>query len=336
MPQLSPRKLAGRGRQAFTLIELLVVIAIIAVLIALLLPAVQQAREAARRTQCKNNMKQLGLAIHNYHDVHNTFQPGYTQQKSGTSTFQGHSGNYFILPYLEQTNLYNTFNDILPMNNKTTVPGVFGATIVPGFLCPSDPGTEGLSTYGAGVLQAKTCYRMCAGSRPFYATSSSNDGVFMCVGPNARKATGAPVGTSTKIANITDGLSNTIAYGEHFLYDPNFDTYFSMNSSSLIKDWAWWYPAGVGDNGIQDLFCGSFAPVGYMTPFKMGDPGAPTTSTVWFTYQDMRLNAIGSAHTGGANVTLCDGSVRFVSNSMSQLTLGYLCQKADGNIVAEY
>ncbi len=106
---------ARRRLQGFTLIELLVVIAIIAILIALLLPAVQQAREAARRTQCKNNMKQLGLALHNYHDVANCFPPGYTQDnRYPTGGFQGHSVFYYLLPYIEQTNLYNTFDPLRP------------------------------------------------------------------------------------------------------------------------------------------------------------------------------------------------------------------------------
>lgn len=332
----NPNQRAIKNVRAFTLIELLVVIAIIAVLIALLLPAVQQAREAARRTQCKNNMKQLGLALHNYHDVHNILPPGYTQENNGG--YQGHSALYFLLPYFEQANLWSTFNANKPLTNKTTSAGVLAASVIPVFLCPSDPGSEGLSSYVSGgniYLHGKTCYRMNAGSRPFFATSSSNDGVFMCLGPAARKASTAPVGTATKIANLTDGLTNTIAFGEHSLYDPNFDTFITWNSNSALKDWAWWYPAG-GDNGIQDLFCGSFSAVGYNTPFKKGDPGAPGSQSAWYTYQDMRLNAIGSMHTGGANVTLCDGSVRFVSNSMSQITLGYLCQRADGNVTGEY
>jgi prepilin-type N-terminal cleavage/methylation domain-containing protein/prepilin-type processing-associated H-X9-DG protein len=336
MPQSSPRTHSVQRRRAFTLIELLVVIAIIAVLIALLLPAVQQAREAARRSQCKNNMKQLGLALHNYHDVHLTFPMGFSQEKQG-STYQGHSAYYFMLPFLEQTNIWTTFDANHPINNKTTTAGVLAATVVPVFLCPSDPGAVGLSVYTDGTQYGKICYRLNGGSRPVFPTSATNDGVFMCVGPasGTAKAASAPNGIAVTMAHVTDGTTNTNALGEHSLIDNNFDSFISFNSNSLLQNWTWWYPAG-GYNGLQDLMCGAFAPVGYTTPFKKGDPGAPTTASAWYTYQDMRMSAIGSAHTGGANVTLCDGSVRFVSNSMSQLTLQYLCQRSDGNIIGEY
>ncbi len=337
MPPTNPHGRPLKVRRAFTLIELLVVIAIIAVLIALLLPAVQQAREAARRSQCLNNMKQLGLAIHNYHDAHQIFPPGYTQE-SQSGVFQGHSGFYFILPYIDQANLHATFDSNHPINGKSTVPGMRAASVVPIFLCPSESGSRDLASYvsgGSTFLHGKTCYRMNGGSRPVFATSSTNDGVFMCIGPGARKATAAPKGICVNTALVMDGTSNTIAFGEHGLIDDNFDTFLSWNSNSLLKDWTWWYPAG-GDNGLQDFMCGSFAPVGYKTPWKKGDPGAPTTQSAWFTYQDMRISAIGSPHTGGANITLCDGSSRFVSNSMSQVVLGYLCQRSDGNVVGDF
>lgn len=320
--------------RAFTLIELLVVIAIIAVLIALLLPAVQQAREAARRSHCMNNMKQLGLAIHNYHDAHSTLPPGFTQTNQG-GTFQGHSAYYYVLPFIEQTNLFQTFNVNSPVSNKSTTPGLLSAATVPTFLCPSEPGALGLAVYTDGTQYGKTCYRLNGGSRPIFATSSTNDGVFMSIGAAARKASTAPVGSTMKMAYIIDGMSNTIAFGEHSLTDANFDTFVSFNSNSLIKDWSWWYPAG-GDSGLGDFMCGSFAQVGYTIPFKRGDPGAPTSASGWYIYQDRRLSAIGSAHVGGANITLCDGSTRFVSNSMSQVILGYLCQRADGNVIGEY
>ena len=122
-------------RRAFTLIELLVVIAIIAVLIALLLPAVQQAREAARRTQCRNNMHQLGLALHNYHDAHGTFPFGYIPRLGS----QGSTWGGMILPFVDETAIYNALNFDLPMDDPSRANRTAVAQTLEQFLCPSDP-----------------------------------------------------------------------------------------------------------------------------------------------------------------------------------------------------
>ncbi len=285
-------------------------------------------------------MKQLGLALHNYHDVANCFPPGYTQDnRYPTGGFQGHSVFYYLLPYIEQTNLYNTFDPLRPRNNVGTTPGVKSGTRIDAFLCPSDPGANpGYKQFNnLAEWYGATNYRANGGSRPIFATSSTNDGVFMAIGFSARKATTAPVGSCVKIAEVNDGTSNTIAFGEHSLWDPNFDTFTTAgwNSNDTINGWARWYPSG-GDAGLGNIMCGAFAPVGYTTPWRHGAAGAPTSSGAWFVFQDMRLNAIGSAHTGGANVTLCDGSVRFLSNSLSQTILTYLCQRGDGQVVGEF
>ena len=128
-------------RKAFTLIELLVVIAIIAVLIALLLPAVQQAREAARRTQCKNNLKQLGLAIHTYHDTAKVFPQAVFQNKatSGQWDWRLASPQVMLLPYIDQAPLYNSLNFNLSFNNGTANDTICNAAKLAAFRCPSDP-----------------------------------------------------------------------------------------------------------------------------------------------------------------------------------------------------
>jgi prepilin-type N-terminal cleavage/methylation domain-containing protein/prepilin-type processing-associated H-X9-DG protein len=328
----------------FTLVELLVVIAIIGILVGLLLPAVQAAREAARRMSCSNNVKQLSLSLHNFENTYKKFPEGFRQESltgplPGTSGFQGHSVFYHLLPYIEQTNLYNTMDDDFPKVNvaKTPADGK-AATPVSTFLCPSDvlaaepvPYPEtGTATeyYGA------TSYRANGGTRPVFAISSTNDGIFMATGPGARKASSAPAGVQVRFGDITDGTSNTIAFGELFHLDLNFDTFTSAGwtSGSTMRGWSRWYPAG-GDAGLSNIMCGAFAPINYRIPWKHGQAGAPGSRNAWFLTQDMRLSSFGSGHTGGANFGFCDGSVRFLSNSTDQLILGFYCQRNDGRVI---
>src|SRR5262245_16035146 len=129
-----------RSRKGFTLIELLVVIAIIAVLIALLLPAVQQAREAARRSQCKNNLKQIGLGLHNYHDTFGVFAPGFISSTSNSTTGigTGWASSAFILPYIDQAPLYNQLNTLTPINPSDATQLGLIRTVIGVYQCPSD------------------------------------------------------------------------------------------------------------------------------------------------------------------------------------------------------
>lgn len=331
------------AKSGFTLVELLVVIAIIGILVGLLLPAVQAAREAARRMSCSNNMKQLGLASHNFESTYKKLPPAYTQARipAPSGPFKGHSVFYFLLPFIEQNNLFESMDKIDPFNNRaSTTDGGLSSAVIPAFLCPSDllpptpipfPSTGTPTQFYGG-----TSYKAVGGSRPIFATSSTNDGVFMCVGPAARKASTAPPGTETKFGDITDGLSNTYLFGERAHRDPNFDTFTlaGWNSGSTIAGWSRWYPAH-GDAGLGNLMCGSFAPINYRTPWAHGQPGAPTSQSAWFVFQDMRLSTIGSQHSGGANVVLCDGSVRFISDSMPQAVLSLYVRKADGQVISD-
>ncbi len=332
-------------RVGFTLIELLVVIAIIGILVGMLLPAVQSVREAARRTQCANNLRQIGLAAMNYEGAFKKFPPGFTQANLtggptspvNTNGFQGHSVFYYLLPFMEQTNLYDTFNNARPKLNIATTPDGLSAAVVPSYLCPSDllpntavpfPETSTPSQWYGGVS-----YRANGGSRPIFATSSTNDGMFMCTGPGARKAASAPVGIEVQIRDARDGTSNTLLFGEFYHRDPNFDTFTTAGwtSGSTMLGWSRWYPAG-GDNGLGNLMGGAFAPINYRIPFIHGGPGAPTSQNAWFVFQDQRLSAFGSGHPGGANFVLVDGSTRFIPATMPQTVLSLYCQRADGNV----
>jgi len=116
--------------------------------------------------------------------------------------------------------------------------------------------------------------------------------------------------------------------------DNTFNTFTAAgwNSGSTISTWSRWYPAG-GDSGLGNIMCGAFAPINYKTPSAHGAASAPTTQGAWFVFQDQRLNAIGSQHSGGANAAFCDGSVRFLTDNTPQSVLALYCMRADGQVI---
>lgn len=329
----------------FTLVELLVVIAIIGILIGMLLPAVQQVREAARRTQCANNLRQVALAAMNYESAHMEFPPGYEQEfisnadSSDDNGFSGHSVFYHILPFIEANNVFRGMDQQIPKANRVaTVAELRASSVIPSFICPSDTlGNESIPWPSTGTPEefyGGTSYRANAGSRPFFATSSLNDGMFMAVGPAARKASAAPEGIEVGFGDINDGSSNTVLFGEMSHLDPNFDTFTAAGwtSGSTIRGWSRWYPAG-GDVGLANIMGGSFAPINYRIPWADGESGAPGSRNEWFQFQDLRLSSFGSNHPGGANLAYADGSVHFLTDSTSQNILQLRCQRSDGEVI---
>lgn len=223
-----------RFKSGFTLIELLVVIAIIGVLVAILLPAVQQAREAARASQCKNNLRQIGIALHNYHEDSMMFPPNYgTRQDFSESSYDARSWCQFILPYIDQGAVYDRI-DFSTHFSSTASPAIPAAKqnnaiaqlTIPTFLCPSDASNGGgrltnrenltpANSYGV------TNYKLCSGSNwnwgsfihnsPTGRNAGSPNGLELANGFQGRRST-API--TTKVAEIRDGLSNTFAAGE--------------------------------------------------------------------------------------------------------------------------
>jgi prepilin-type N-terminal cleavage/methylation domain-containing protein/prepilin-type processing-associated H-X9-DG protein len=317
-------------RRGFTLIELLVVIAIIAVLIALLLPAVQQAREAARRTQCRNNLKQLGLAFHNYHDAYTRFTNG---SSPGASKYLvGWPAKLF--PYLDQAARYNTISqmagsadawttlmpyrfDTAPHNGQSPVWGP-----IPGLSCPSSaqgnhaPDIPAVSPYLGRASQGALHYRGCGGRYEDIVNASDGSTYYY-----ARSGTIYPE-SNVRIADITDGTSNTILLGE--------------TSSSR----GWPSPAGWG--GLQPWTWG-FYWYGTSPPAQSTDTKRLTIDSKMIHWPINYRGSFGtnetpytSYHTGGATFLLCDGSVRFISENINLNTLKSLGTRANAEVVGEF
>ena len=304
-------KLSRRIQRGFTLIELLVVIAIIAILIALLLPAVQQAREAARRTQCKNNLKQLGLALHNYHDVHRTFPPGYfagINQTGGLWNQQRYCWMQMLLPFMDQAPLYN---QIQPQIDGSVDSFSFAGreSIIPGLMCPSDPASGKVNTRGF---------------HGNYLTVHGGHSLRGDVGnENDRGANGMfYVESKIRMRDITDGTSNVAMTGEINLVKTTADrrgAYYATGWTSSNVTLA------LRDNPNSNL-----PDLGRSTIITNDTHAPAQNSTTW-----TRLNAR-SRHEGGAQFGLADGSVRFVSENIDLTTYRRFGDRDDGNPLGEF
>jgi len=341
---ISPKQ-PGRGNgRAFTLIELLVVIAIIAILIGLLLPAVQKVREAAARMKCSNNLKQLGLAMHSYHDAYNVFPRNYAKQVGGNA-WEALSANYLILPYIEQGGLYSQFQSNL--TNWGTTHDVLMKTKLSVFQCPSAQAPGNPSDYWSGP-----------GTNYGWSTGSSVETVWAGGRFNGMISYQA----DRKMADVSDGLSNTLLASEFFSgsgatgtpgkypYDI-FYTSDGMFSSVVNKDFptaaelttigsaARTSPSGVrGNNGgmwgwyaAGQSTLNTAAPPNWQFPSAGGDC-CPGGAHDW----GYGILPPRSAHTGGVNALLGDGSVRFIRDSVDLLTFQRLGNRNDGQPLGDF
>ncbi len=298
--------LSRRFRRGFTLIELLVVIAIIAVLIALLLPAVQQAREAARRSQCINNLKQLGLALHNYHDNMNAFPPGWIGVQSGVPNMQGPNGfawGSHILPHLDQAPLYNRLNFGVSCLDPSNL--VARQTALPAFRCPSDPSTDIWSLGQEGNLSNILATLPTANYVASFGSQGFED---ICATPPFPAAQCVSNGmfyhnSATRMADAADGTSNTVFLGEHR----------TNNSLGWHSTWVGVVPQG--DEAIARILA-----VSDHTP----------------NHPALHIDDFSSWHVGGVHLLFGDGRVRFVNQYIDSNLFKAIATRAGGEVTSEF
>lgn len=314
------RRTTASPRPAFTLVELLVVIAIIGILVGLLLPAVQAAREAARRMSCSNNLKQIGLAMHNYHDTYNAFTAGFDNHEKFWQAP--------ILPYVEQTNLYDTlsFQESGPGNWNNNSPNELAcATMVDAFRCPS-MGVAGAPRNNNSIEgRVPVSYRGCGGSNIY-----SDDVSTLTSGLPANATAlelvpqdGMLWGNSwLRFADVTDGTSNTIIIGESYT-----DTY--VKDGQQMDYWqfgspqtGYWKPGGKGGTEYSEGV-GSTGP-------KINSRFDPTA------HGTVMEISFGSYHPGGAQFGMADGSVRFIAETINIDTYHALGSRNGGEVLGDY
>jgi prepilin-type N-terminal cleavage/methylation domain-containing protein len=342
-------RIAPDQRSAFTLIELLVVIAIMGILIGLLLPAVQKIRHAAARISCANNLKQIGLALHNYHDTHGSFPQAYKPLRTPDQTAPPGTGTYgasaftLILPFLEQDNLYRQIDVTKAALSSVNMPPNNPAYSTPLklFLCPAAPGDSTAEDYSAELANSFNNFGIAINYPPglvFGRTDYAPDAGMSADIPGIRIRAGAsiicqPPDRPVRITDITDGSSNTMMvvedsgrptwYGSRGV--ANVPTYTGAPGTTPQGGGAWADPLNyIATNGGDPSGSGIAAGGGFM-----GIPIAPWSCASGCTND----SEIFSFHLGGSNVVFGDASVRFVKNGLSMNQALALLSRAGGEVI---
>jgi prepilin-type N-terminal cleavage/methylation domain-containing protein len=329
------------ARRGFTLIELLVVIAIIGVLVGLLLPAIQQAREAARRSQCKNNLKQIGLALHNYHDAYNVFPPSYC---IGFGDGGEWSPTARILPFIDQVNVYHLANLNISYKAGVNLTNGVPEQKIPINICPSEIN----STVRAGTPNHFPpnygynggTWKLFTHAADLTRGGSAGDGAFA---PNSR----------FRVGDFTDGTTNTLGFAEVKAYTPRvLDG--GEGTDTLPTSLAGFSAGAYGTTGHTEWVDGKAYQSGFTTTFPpnartlingVGGPAGGIEGD-FVSCREGRTSCAGlptyaavtarSHHVGVVNVLLMDGSVRSASDNINPMTWRHLGARSDGNVVGEF
>lgn len=323
-----------KKRSAFTLVELLVVIAIIGVLVSLLLPAVQMAREAARRTQCQNNVRQLGLALHNFEGVQKRFPSGYdylvtTSYPTVPNWAYRWSAHAMLSPYLEQSNIYNKLRLDVPLYLIGQTPAIFPENLdpisqrVPVFFCPSDPQKKVTKEWGP------TNYVACWGDGSSGAGDLNATGVFY-------------IDSQMSMGGIVDGTSNTAAFSEQILGTGEADSTLGAvaNTPRQKQAMVWLLGSALSDSACAD----TSKPVTFNRGDRWADGAASQSGYNHYLPPNAKLpdcysrvgtwKAARSYHPGGVSVLMCDGSIRFSNSNIDLLTWRALGTRQGGEVAS--
>jgi len=339
MPPLLPRE----TRKGFTLIELLVVIAIIAVLIGLLVPAVQKVREAANRMSCTNNLKQLGIALHSYHDNRGAFPPGGASDNApyGSGGGWGSSWKVFILPFIEQESIFRAWqftgnSGYINATNMSTATSPIHRVTIKTYRCPSSAMPDFYARSGNnGAIQMFTSYTGIAGS-------STDTGVLNNASHGIISAGGTLFANSSiRFADIIDGTSNCMIVGEqsrHLTSATNQPVPGGFSAITSQGPYGW--TMGVGGTGVGTAFGDrhfNCSTIRFQINQTGLNGGSATGSSTNGTNDNTGMNIpLSSSHSGGCNIVLGDASVRFIRDSTPLLTLQYLASRGDGNVLPDY